>query len=189
MIVMLARHWGLVALRGAAALVFGLITLFFPLIGLTTLVLLFGVFSFADGVFTTAAAIAGRREDPHWVAFLVSGLLAIAIGLVALLWPRVTTFALLYLIAAWAIIIGLAAIVVGIRLREVITGEWLLILAGALAAIVGLLFAIFPGAGAIALALWIGAFATLLGILWLALALRLRRWYRAWRDASARPGL
>ncbi|HEX2637332.1 MAG TPA: HdeD family acid-resistance protein [Gemmatimonadales bacterium] len=179
MLTLLARSWWLVALRGAAALVFGLLTLFNPATTLAVLVLFFGAYALVNGAFAIAEAVASRREKPNWTAHLISGALSVIIGLLTFFMPGVTGLVLLYLIAAWAIVTGLAEIVAGIRLRRVITGEWFLALAGVLSVVFGLLLIVYPGAGALAVALWIGAYATLFGILLIALGLRLRSWGRA----------
>jgi uncharacterized membrane protein HdeD (DUF308 family) len=118
------------------------------------------------------------RNVPHWGWLLVSGILGILIGVLTFLMPGVTALVLLYIIASWALIRGVAEIVAAIQLRKVITGEWLLVLAGVLSVGFGLLLFIFPGAGALAVILWIGAFTTMFGILMIALAFRLRRWNR-----------
>ena len=179
MVDVLARNWWLVALRGVAALVFGLLTLFNPALSLTALILLFGAYALAYGVFTVVAAIAGHRDEPRWVALLIGGLLSVALGVLTFVMPDVTTVALLYLIAAWAIATGVAEIVTAIRLRKVITGEWLLVLAGVLSVAFGVALVLFPGAGALAVTLWIGAYATVCGVLLIALGFRLRSWGRA----------
>ncbi len=85
--------------------------------------------------------------------------------------------ALLYLIAAWAITIGILQIVAAIELRRVIQGEWRMVLSGILSVVLGVLMAAFPGAGAVSLAWLIGIFAMVYGILVIALALRLRDLY------------
>jgi uncharacterized membrane protein HdeD (DUF308 family) len=88
------------------------------------------------------------------------------------IWPGITALALLYVIAVWALV----AISAAIRLRKVITGEWLLILLGVASIAFGVLLAPFPVAGALALTIWIGAFALASGALLIAFALRLRSW-------------
>jgi uncharacterized membrane protein HdeD (DUF308 family) len=81
---------------------------------------------------------------------------------------------LLYLIAFWAISTGLFEIVSGIRLRTAIANEIWLVLTGVLSLLFGILIIIFPGAGALAIAFWIGAYALIFGIMMIALAFRLR---------------
>jgi uncharacterized membrane protein HdeD (DUF308 family) len=172
----IVRNWWLVALRGLAALLFGVLTIFRPGVTLAALILLFGAYAIANGVFAIVAAIANRRGEPHWVSLLISGALSIALGILTFFMPGVTGLVLLYLIAAWAIVTGVSEIATAVRLRRVITGEWILILAGVLSVLFGLVLVVFPGAGALAVTLWIGTYAIMLGILLLALAFRLRSW-------------
>lgn len=176
MITVLARNWGWVALRGVVALLFGLLTLFNPLITLAALIVFFGAYALADGLLTIVAAVANRHDEPHWISLLICGLAGIAAGVVTFAMPRVTTFALLLLIVAWAIVTGIAEIVAAIRLRKIITGEWLLGLAGLLSIAFGVFIVLRPAAGALTVVLWIGAWATAVGIMLIALSLRLRRW-------------
>ena len=183
MVDMLARNWGWIALRGVAAILFGILVLFNPLISLAVLVLFFGAYALVDGLFTIVAAVANRREEPHWVSLLVSGILAAAIGIATFIWPGITAFALVYLIALWAIVMGIGEIVAAIRLRKAISGEWVLVLTGAVSIGFGVGLALFPGAGALALVVWIGALAVVLGVLRIAFALRLRGWDKEHRRA------
>jgi uncharacterized membrane protein HdeD (DUF308 family) len=174
----LARNWGWVALRGLVALLFGLLTLFNPGLTLATLVLLFGAYAFVDGIFMVVGAIAKRADQPRWVAWLIGGLIGIAAGIVTFFMPSLTAAALLGVVAAWAILMGVAEIVAAIRLRKVITGEWALVLAGTLAVAFGILLIARPVAGALALVLWIGAYAIIAGVLLITLAFRVRNWGR-----------
>ena len=175
---MLSRNWGWVALRGLVAVLFGLLTFLFPAITLAALVLLFGAYALVDGIFMLAGAIMNRRGEPRWVALMAGGLIGIAVGLATFLMPGITTLALLGLIAAWAILTGVAEIAAAIRLRKVIAHEWILALAGAVALGFGLLLIAYPGTGALAMVLWIGAYALATGILLIALAFQLRSWGR-----------
>lgn len=175
MVDVLARNWGWIALRGVVALLFGFVALINPALTLVALVFLFGAYAVIDGLLIIASAVINRRRRRHWVAFLVSGVFAVAVGIVTFVLPSVTALVLLYLIAAWALVTGIAEIIVAIRLRKVIEGEWMLILAGVLAVLFGLLLFLFPGAGALAMVWWIGIYALVTGILLIAFSLRLRR--------------
>ncbi len=171
MLHLLARYWWALALRGVFAVLFGLLTFFIPGITLLTLVLLFGAYVLLDGIFDIVSAI--RTPSRHW-ALILEGIVGIIAGILTFLWPGITAMVLLYLIAFWAIFTGVLEIVAGIRLRETLIGEVWLILMGVLSLIFGLFILIFPGAGALAVVFWIGAYAFVFGIMLIALAFRLR---------------
>lgn len=169
----LTRNWWAIVLRGIAGILFGLITFFAPGISLAALVLLFGAYAFADGVLAIVTAVRRRGADRWWL-LLLEGLAGIAAGIVTLLWPGITAIALLYIIAAWALVTGAFEIAAAIRLRKVITGEWLLALSGVLSIALGVLLVLWPGPGALALVIWIGAYSLVFGVLLVALGIRLR---------------
>ena len=175
-VALLARNWWLVALRGVAAIIFGIMTFVMPGISLLTLVLLFGSYALVEGVLNVIAAARGRREEDRWWVLLLEGLVSIAAGLVTFAIPGLTAVVLVYVIAAWAVVTGVLEIVAAVRLRHRITGEGWLALSGVASVAFGVLMMIFPGAGAVALILWIGAYAVVFGALLLGLAFRLRRW-------------
>ena len=167
----LAANWWALALRGLVAVLFGLLTFFLPGITLVTLVLLFGAYVLVDGVFNVFAFF--RVASHHW-ALLIEGLVGIIAGAVTFAWPGITAIVLVYLIAFWAILTGILEIVAGVRLRKVITNEWLLLLMGFLSLLFGVVILFAPGVGALAIVFWIGAYAVVFGIFLLALAFRLR---------------
>lgn len=185
MVEILARNWGWVLLRGIVAFLFGVFTIFNPAIALATLVLLFGTYALLDGVFMLVWAIVNRRGQPRWVALLVGGLLGIVIGIQTLVTPAITAVALLAIIAAWLIIVGIAEFVAAVKLRKMLTGEWMLMLAGMASVAFGVFLFARPALGALAAVLWIGAYAIFSGILLAALAFRLRSWGRS--PATAAP--
>ena len=170
----LTLNWWALAIRGVAAVLFGGLTFLLPAITLATLVFLFGAYAVVEGVFNVIAAARGYREGQTWWALLFEGLVSIAAGVVTFALPGVTAFALLYVIAAWAVITGVFEIVAAVRLREEIRNELWLVLSGILSLAFGVLAMIFPGAGALAVVLWIGAYAVVFGAMLIALAFRLR---------------
>jgi uncharacterized membrane protein HdeD (DUF308 family) len=170
----LSRNWWLVALRGLAGILFGIITFMAPGITLAVLVILFGAYAFADGVLAIVSAVRRRGATDRWGNLLLEGVVGVAAGLVTLFWPGITALTLLYVIAFWALLTGVLEIAAAIRLRKVITGEWLLALGGIASIVFGVVIAFFPAAGALALVLWIGAYALIFGALLLALSFRLR---------------
>jgi Uncharacterized conserved protein len=170
----LARNWWLILLRGVCAIIFGVLTFIWPGLTLLTLVLLYGAFALFDGGFSIAAAITGGLPAPRWWLALV-GVLGIAVGAVTLLWPGISGFALLMLIAAWAVVSGVFEIIGAIKLRKEVDDEWWLIASGVLSIIFGAIVALFPGAGALGLAFAIATFAIVFGVMHTLLALRLRK--------------
>jgi uncharacterized membrane protein HdeD (DUF308 family) len=178
--------WRSVALRGVAAFAFGALTLIWPDLTLTVLVYLFGAYALVDGVFTLAAVVTQSPETRGRRGILVlQGLLGVAAGIVTFAWPGITALALLYVIAAWAIIGGVLEIVAAIQLRAVLRNEWLLVLGGVASVVFGVLLVITPGAGALVITWLIGWYAVFLGVVLLALAWRLHRVQSSLRDNAA----
>jgi uncharacterized membrane protein HdeD (DUF308 family) len=174
--VTLAKNWWALVIRGVVAILFGVLTLIWPGITVTALVFLFGGYALVNGVLSIAGAVRAAEARDRWGALLLEGIAGIAVAIMTVFWPAITALALLYLIAAWAIITGVSEIVAAVRLRKYISGEWLLALTGAAAVLFGILVMAAPIAGALVIALWVGAFALVNGVLLIALGFRLRQW-------------
>jgi uncharacterized membrane protein HdeD (DUF308 family) len=182
----LARNWWALVLRGLAAILFGVLAFAWPGITLFVLVLFFGAYMLVDGIFAIVAAVRAAGEEDRWWLLLIQGILGVLAGLVAIFWPGLTALALLYFIAAWAIVTGIMEIVAAIRLRREIEGEWALALSGALSVLFGVLLVVLPApAGLLSLVWLIGAYAVATGVLLLILAFRVRS--EASKEATARP--
>jgi uncharacterized membrane protein HdeD (DUF308 family) len=165
----IASNWWVLALRGVAGIVLGIAA--FTLTGITLVVLitLFAAYLFVDGLLAIVAGARGRS----WLV-VAEGALGVVAGLVGVLFIPLTALALALLIAAWAILTGIAELAAAIRLRRLISNEWLLAGGGILSIVFGLLIALFPGAGLVAIVWIIGAYALVWGVILLALAFRLR---------------
>src|SRR4051812_3658210 len=189
MVMVLARNWWALVLRGLFAVLFGITAFGWPGITLGALVLLYGAYSLVDGVFAVAAALVGRPRGMPWWALLLEGLAGIAVGIMTVAWPGITALVLLYLIAAWAIVTGVLEIVTAIRLRKEIRGEWILALSGVLSVLFGLALVVNPGAGALAVVWLIGAYAIAFGVLLIALGFRLRGLARVASTVGTSPSM
>jgi uncharacterized membrane protein HdeD (DUF308 family) len=178
--VVIASRWWAVTLRGVAGILFGILTFVAPAVSLLALVLLFGWYAIVNGVFALVAALRGRAVGvPRWGSLVVEGIASLVAGVLTLIWPGISALALLVVIAAWAVVTGVAQIAAAVRLRRHVRGEWLLALTGVLSVAFGVLLLVAPGAGALAMVLWIGAYALVFGVLLVALSLRLRSWGRS----------
>jgi len=182
----LTHRWWILLIRGIAAILFGIATFLVPGISLVVLVALFGAYALADGVLAIVNAISHRSEAPWWL-LLLQGVAGIAAGVVTFLWPGLTALSLVLLIGAWALVTGALEIGTAIRLRKIITNEWLLGLRGALSVAFGVVLFLFPQAGALAIVVWIAAYSLVLGTLLIALAIRLHQWGRAHHTEQPPP--
>ncbi|HKO46422.1 MAG TPA: HdeD family acid-resistance protein [Polyangiaceae bacterium] len=185
----LTRHWWAFLLRGIAAILFSALTFFAPHVSLATLVLVFGAYALVDGLFALILAI--RRTIHHRSSGLLvlQGVLGIAAGICAWLFPQRTVLALVYIIAVWAILTGLLEIAAGVLFRRWLPGHWFVILGGAVSLMLGVALFAYPGPGALALVLWVGAYALLFGVLLLSFAFKVRAWRnQSQRSASAGTG-
>ncbi len=188
MVILFIGDWRMLAVRGVAAVLFGVAALVWPDLTLWALVVLFGAFVLVDGVMALVAAFTRSQETEGTRALLVlHGLLGIAAGAITFFWPGITALALLFVIAAWAFLIGVLRIVGAIRLRKVIDNEWLLGLTGLLWIALGAVLVVTPGTGALAIVWAIGLLALLAGVVELGLAWKVRRIQQAGRAELLRP--
>jgi uncharacterized membrane protein HdeD (DUF308 family) len=170
----ICRRWWVHLVRGLAAICLGLCAMVWPGITLLVLVFLFAAFTIIDGVTSIILGIRGEQDGSVWWTMVLLGVLAITAGIIAFAWPALTLLVLLAIIAASAIVRGVLEIFAAIRLRKEIKGEWLLALSGVLSIIFGGLLIYRPDVGLVALALLFGAYMMVLGLLAVALSLRLR---------------
>jgi len=179
MLEFLAKNWWVLVLRGVCAVIFGVMTFVWPVISIAVLVLMWGAYALSDGILAIIGSFKGSHASgfPWWL--LITGIVGVAAGILTFVNPKMTALALLTLIAAFAIVRGVMQIAAAIRLRHEIEHEWLLAIAGILLVVFGVLVAIFPGAGALAIVTWIGAIAVGIGVLEIIAGIRLKGSARA----------
>ena len=74
MLTQLARNWWVLALRGVAAILFGVLAFIWPSLTVAALVILFGAYALVDGVFAIVGAVQHRHEHDRWWVLLLEGI-------------------------------------------------------------------------------------------------------------------
>lgn len=173
MVKILIGNWWALALRGLAAVLFGIIAILSPTMTATVLVLLFAAYALIDGIFALVAAVrAAERHGRSW-PLLLEAIVDVVVAAIAFLFPGAALVVLVYVIAFWALLTGFALVSAGFALLRS-DGDLLLIAGGALSLLLGIGLLINPGAGVVALAWWLGLYALLFGAVLLFAAFRLR---------------
>jgi uncharacterized membrane protein HdeD (DUF308 family) len=172
-ILVMAQLWWAFVLRGVLGIIFGVAVILFPSIGLVVVVALFAAWALIGGISSLVSAWRSRGQREWWVGVL-EGLAGIAAGIVAILLPPAAALALLFVVAGWAIVVGVLQIWMAIRLREQISGELWMGLSGLVSIVFGLLLVIFPGTGILSALLLVGIFSIGMGVAMVLLGWRLR---------------
>jgi uncharacterized membrane protein HdeD (DUF308 family) len=169
----------MLALQGAVALLFGILAILWPGLTLLWLVAFFAAYAIISGALALYAAVRNRTHDGGWWLILVLGLISVACGILAIVYPGLTALVLVLVMGANALITGALQIAAAVRLRKAVSNEWLMVLAGVVSVLFGIFVFAFPGAGALALVWLIAFWAIVHGVLLLSLAFRVRGWRHA----------
>jgi uncharacterized membrane protein HdeD (DUF308 family) len=159
-----------VGLQGLASVIFGVLILAWPEISVYALTIVFGIFTLASGFTAFAAAFSSRTKDER-ASLVLSGLLGTVMGIIVLAWPSISALALLYVIGAYAVLLGILAIVASMRLPLDGRATALTILSGLVSIVFGIVIFAKPGAGALAVLALIAAFALVVGVTELVVAI------------------
>ena len=164
----------LLLIRGILGVAVGFVAFAWPAITLAALVGIFAAYAILDGITNLFVGVKRSPDRGRSWAQVVQGLVGIAAGVLTMLWPAITALVLVWFIGAWAVVTGALEIAAAIRLRRVISGEWMLASSGALSMVFGVLVLAFPAAGAVGISWILGAYAAAAGFVLIALAMRLR---------------
>ncbi|MGH2510072.1 MAG: HdeD family acid-resistance protein [Ktedonobacteraceae bacterium] len=154
----------LAMVRGLVAIAAGIIAFVWPGISLVVLVFIFGAYSLINGVLAIIVAFLARSITSSWWALLIEGLVGIAIGATTFFWPHITIFALLLLIAIWAVLLGIFEISAAFTSHAGTGERWMLGVAGALSILFGVLLLVHPGVGLLTVVWLVGFYAIAWGI-------------------------
>ena len=162
-------RWAL-GVRGALSVAFGVLILVWPGISLVALTIAVGAYALVSGVTELGYAFTAEAKSRRgW--FVFSGLVGIGFGVMVLVWPSISSLALLYVIGSYAIAIGILGIGAAFKLPLDGRDAALLILGSLVAILFGIVMFARPGAGALATLALIAAFALATGVSQLAVAI------------------
>ena len=149
-------------LLGILAVIVGVIAIAWPGVTILALVILFAIYAFIAAGLQGARAFGSRNAGPV-LGHLLLGLIDLAAGVIALVWPSPTAFVLVIIVAAWAIVGGLAEIFAGFGSGETAGTRAMFIVAGLVSVAFGVVLFARPGIGAVTLALLFGLYSMIYG--------------------------
>jgi len=169
-----SRQWWVVVFEGVLGIVFGILALVYPGITLITLAILFAIWAIVSGLFEI---IQGFRVAEHrgrsW-PFAVMGVIAIAAGVIAFVVPGITLIGFAILLGAWLLVKGILEVYTAWRIRNEVTGEWVLAVAGVLGIVAGAIILAMPVIGIVLAIALIASWAIVGGVLAIVFGFRLR---------------
>ena len=168
--------WFLPICRGVLAILFGVLLFINPELSLFSLLIFFASFVLLSGFFTLIIALTRRSYDPLWKIYLIDSVFNIAIGVVLLFWPGITSLILCYLIAIWALCIGFIHLINAFKRRDVFTNAWLSLFMGFFLALFSLsIFAYPKRTDAMTMYIIIGLITLIYGVLAIVFGIKLHK--------------
>ena len=175
MLAIAARQWWVLLLQGVLGIIVGILAIIYPDLALATVALLFAAWAVVSGVSQLAAGWRVAEARGRSWPFLLAGAVAVIAGVLAVLYTGITILYLILLLGAWILISGVMEVYTAWKIRDEVTGEWILALAGILRIVVGLIILAMPIIGAILTAALFATWAILSGVAALFLGFRLRQ--------------
>ena len=177
-------RWAL-GLNGLLSVIVGVLILVSPSISLFALTILFGAYTLATGLVSLITAFSARGSERGWLVF--SGLLGAAVGVAVLVWPDISELALLYVIGAYALALGILAIVGAFYLPLDTGDSWLLGLSGLVGILFGIAMFAEPGTGALVVLALIAAYALVVGVTEIVVAVGAKRMMKSELNHAFNP--
>jgi uncharacterized membrane protein HdeD (DUF308 family) len=170
-------NWWIVVVRGALSVGAGVVALLWPAAAMLAIVALFGLFAFVNGIFGLAGALRYHGDRGHGGVLALQGVLGIAAGMMAFMYPDAALYALVLAAAGWAVVTGALELIAAVRLRRELRGEWMLALAGVLSIAFGVAMLLQPLTGAITLLWLFVGYSIAWGLLLVVLGVSARFWH------------
>ena len=118
LVVGIHARWWILALLGALGMLAGLIAFFYPGLTAITLLLIIGAWAIIRGVIEIAAAIQLRKIIANEWALILGGVFSIVFGLILFARPGAGALAVIWIIGAYALAVGMLLIMLSFRVRR-----------------------------------------------------------------------
>jgi len=161
-------------LLGVLAIVVGIIALAWPGVTILALVILFAVYAFIDAGLQAMRAFGSATAGPV-LGHLLLGLIALAAGVIAIIWPGPTALVLVLVVGIWAFVGGIMEIAAAFGSAETAGTRALFVLSGLVSVAFGVVLFARPGIGAVTLALLFGLFSLIYGVSQIVSGVQLRK--------------
>lgn len=109
------RGW--LALQGVLGVIVGVLVFIWPGITALILLVLIAAWALVTGVLQIVASFTLRREVRNEWWLLIGGILSVIAGIILIVRPGVGALALIWVIGIYAIVYGIAQLILGFRLR------------------------------------------------------------------------
>jgi uncharacterized membrane protein HdeD (DUF308 family) len=170
--------------RGILAFAVGIVALAWPGVTVLALVILFAVFAFIAAGLEAMRAFSSAKAGPV-AGHLLLGLVDVAAGVLALVWPGPTALVLVLIVATWAVAGGVFEFAAGFGRGEAAGTRALYILGGLVSVAFGVVLFARPGLGAVTLAILFGLFNLVYGMWQFVLGIELRQTGKTLRAVGA----
>jgi uncharacterized membrane protein HdeD (DUF308 family) len=149
-------------LLGILAVITGVIAITWPGVTILALVILFAIYAFMAAGLQAVRAFSSRTAGPV-LGHLLLGLVDLAAGVIALVWPKPTAFVLVIVVASWALVGGIAEFAAGFGSGKTAGTRAMFIVAGLVSIAFGVVLFARPDVGAVTLALLFGLYSMIYG--------------------------
>lgn len=175
MLAQLRQNWWILGLRGSLAVLFGILAFAWPVATAFAFVFILAAFAFVEGIFAFIGAFGWGLPGGQRLLLVLMGILGLAVGVGAVLYPGITAITIVFFVAWWAIVTGIMQLIVAVEMRKSIPNDWLLVLGGIISIVFGALLIWRPLSGVLTLAYLFGFYALIYGFMLLGLSFRVKR--------------
>jgi uncharacterized membrane protein HdeD (DUF308 family) len=170
----LVKNWWMMAGRGVLAVAFGSVIALWRMPVFDAVIISFGTYAIADGILAIASAFRAARPRTAGWPIALEGIISVVLGALAFAWSSPPRGAIGVLVA-WGLLTGICGIVAAMRLPRELAAHWLVVAGGASSIFLALVVLALPHAGSDRVALALGAYAIVFGIVVLVASLAFRR--------------